>query len=438
LFNKKTRLDASLLAGKLSVKFTSKKDIEFEIKKGIEDKSIAKTKRGQTLDFQALGRLLLSHPEWDLEVKSGEVEYDEILTEYEKLKANIKDLLQKFNIKSLEEAESVNATYEAELVKLKNAQSNLKEELGEDRYEELGETIKRIQLKKPKRDLGTILNDLADAKAETKGLKDELSELKEKLCSYVGEFGDHHKLLERLAEVAGSRKQKQGDLGKLKLLPAEVENVDEFIKKYEEMESSLKGMTEEHHKLIQQRIQLEAKSPDRSVEEFERDLAEAEERFNVELRKGLAIARIKKVTEELLGEMDEGTYSVLEQDVAELMQKMTGGRYEEVVMEESVPSGFRRKDGVVMPYENLSTGTKDVLGIALRLAITKRFLEEKEGFIIMDDPLVDLDPDRQSKAAEAIKDFAENKQLILLTCHPAHAKILGGNRIELSTSLKTR
>jgi exonuclease SbcC len=152
----------------------------------------------------------------------------------------------------------------------------------------------------------------------------------------------------------------------------------------------------------------------------------------------LAIARIKKVTEELLGEMDEGTYSVLEQDVAELMQKMTGGRYEEVVMEESVPSGFRRKDGVVMPYENLSTGTKDVLGIALRLAITKRFLEEKEGFIIMDDPLVDLDPDRQSKAAEAIKDFAENKQLILLTCHPAHAKILGGNRIELSTSLKTR
>jgi exonuclease SbcC len=79
-----------------------------------------------------------------------------------------------------------------------------------------------------------------------------------------------------------------------------------------------------------------------------------------------------------------------------------------------------------------STGTKDVLGIALRLAITKRFLEEKEGFIIMDDPLIDLDPNRQSKAADVIKDFAENKQLILLTYHPAHAKMLGGNQIELS------
>jgi len=432
LFNKKNRFDASLSAGKLSVKFTPKRDTELEIQKGIEDKYRTTQERGQTLNFQAHGRLLLFHSEWDLEVKSGEGEYDEILIEYEKLKLDIENLLKKFNVQSLKEAESVNATYEAELARLKNAQTNLKEELGENTYEELGETVKRIQVKKPERELGTILSDLANARAEIKGLKADLSDFQEKLHDYMGEFGDHHKLLEKLTEVVGTRKQKQDELVQLKQLPAEIKDVDEFVKKYEEMESSLKGITDEHHKLIQQRIQLEAKSPDRSVEEFERDLAEAEERFNTALRKGMAIARIKEVSEELLMEMDEGTYSLLEKDVAELMEKMTGGRYEEVVMEDSVPSGFRRKDGVVMPYENLSTGTKDVLGIALRLAITKRFLKEKGGFVIMDDPLVDLDPNRQSKAADAIKDFAKNKQLILLTCHPSHAKLLSGNQIELS------
>ena len=432
LFNKKSRLDASLEAGKLSVQFTPNKDTELEVQKDIEDKYRTKTERGQTLDFQAHGRLLLSHPEWELQVKSGEIEYDQILTEYEKLKSDIKYLLQRFNIKGLEEAESINATYEAELAKLKNAQANLKEELGEITSEELGETVKKLQVKKPDRDLGTILNDLADTRAEIKSLKADQFNLKEKLGGYLAEFGDHHKLVERLADVAGSKKQKQDELGKLKLLPAEIENVDEFIRKYEEMETNLKELTDEHHKLIQERIQLEAKSPDRSVEEFERDLAEAEERFNAELRKGMAIARIKESMESLLEEMDSTTYKGLEKNVSELMEKMTGGRYKDVVMEESIPSGFHRKDGVVMPYENLSTGTKDVLGIALRLAITKRFLEEKEGFVIMDDPLVDLDPDRQSKAAEAIKDFAENKQLILLTCQPSHAKLLGGNQIELS------
>ena len=214
-------------------------------------------------------------------------------------------------------------------------------------------------------------------------------------------------------------------------LPSEIENVDEFISEYEAMENRLKELMHEHNKLIQERIRLEGRAPDRSVEEFERDLTEAEERFNGELRKGMAIARIMQSMESLLEEMDSTTYKGLEKSVSELMQKMTGRRYKEVVMEESIPSGFHRKDGVVMPYENLSTGTMDVLGIALRLAITKRFLEEKEGFVIMDDPLVDLDPDRQSKAAEAIKDFAEDKQLILLTCHPSHAKLLGGHQIEL-------
>ncbi|MBE9573278.1 MAG: AAA family ATPase, partial [Proteobacteria bacterium] len=65
-FNSKSRLDASLSAGKLSVKFTPKKDTVLEIQKGIEDKFRTKTERGQTLDFQAHGRLLLSHPEWEL------------------------------------------------------------------------------------------------------------------------------------------------------------------------------------------------------------------------------------------------------------------------------------------------------------------------------------------------------------------------------------
>ncbi|MBW2000638.1 MAG: hypothetical protein JRJ29_22095, partial [Deltaproteobacteria bacterium] len=73
----------------------------------------------------------------------------------------------------------------------------------------------------------------------------------------------------------------------------------------------------------------------------------------------------------------------------------------------------------------------DILGLALRLAITKLFLGDRENFVIMDDPLVDLDPDRQALAAEAIKDFAESKQVILLTCHPSHAKLLGGSLIEI-------
>ncbi|MBW2084376.1 MAG: hypothetical protein JRI39_15235 [Deltaproteobacteria bacterium] len=51
--------------------------------------------------------------------------------------------------------------------------------------------------------------------------------------------------------------------------------------------------------------------------------------------------------------------------------------------------------------------------------------------VIMDDRLVDPDPDRQSRAADAIKEFAKHKLIILVTCPFSHASILGGHPIHL-------
>ena len=52
------------------------------------------------------------------------------------------------------------------------------------------------------------------------------------------------------------------------------------------------------------------------------------------------------------------------------------------------------------------------------------FLEGLDGFLILDDPMVDLDTDRQRKTADILREFAEQKQVILLTCHEAHAELL--------------
>jgi exonuclease SbcC len=430
-FNSKNRFETALSAGKLSAKFTAKKDVELEIQKGLEEKFRSKTKARESFDFRVNGRFLLSHPEWDLEVTSGEVDYEEILEQYKKAKSNVENLLQKFNAKSLEEAEASNTTYKTALATLEKAKYNLEEELGELTYEDLKEKARELNVKKPGKELETILGQLADTKAEIKGLRAELAELQERYGGYAKEFGDQSKLLEKLAEVAGAKKERQKALELLKPLPADVQDVLDFISQYEEMESRLKVLTEERNKLIQERIRLEGKAPDRSVEEFERDLAEAERKFSAELRKGMAIVRIKETMDHLLKEMDSITYKNLEKDVSDLLQKMTEGRYQDVVMEEVTPNGFRMNNGVVMPYDYLSTGTKDILGIALRIAITKQFLGQKEGFVILDDPLVDLDPVRQQATAAVIKGFSEDKQVIVLTCHPAHAELLGGNRIVL-------
>ena len=71
--------------------------------------------------------------------------------------------------------------------------------------------------------------------------------------------------------------------------------------------------------------------------------------------------------------------------------------------------------------------------------MASKYMEDREGFIIMDDPFVDLDPQRQKQAAQVIRDFAKGKQVIIFTCHPAHANLLGGQIIELDfVSKKTK
>jgi len=142
------------------------------------------------------------------------------------------------------------------------------------------------------------------------------------------------------------------------------------------------------------------------------------------------------VMDDLLDEMDSGTYQGLQDDVARYTARMTNNRYAEIEMDESLPAGLHRADGEVIAYDRLSEGTQDVLSIALKLAMADKYLEDREGFIIMDDPFVDLDPQRQERAAAVIREFAEGKQVILFTCHPAHAKLLGGRTIELNSAGK--
>ena len=55
----------------------------------------------------------------------------------------------------------------------------------------------------------------------------------------------------------------------------------------------------------------------------------------------------------------------------------------------------------------------------------------RNGFLMMDDPLVDIDPVRQKAAAGAIAAFTAGRQLILFTCHPAITELFSGNLIRL-------
>jgi AAA ATPase domain len=92
----------------------------------------------------------------------------------------------------------------------------------------------------------------------------------------------------------------------------------------------------------------------------------------------------------------------------------------------------RTLDGCTVPYESLSGGAKEQLGILARLAGAALVAKEDAVPILIDDALGFTDPERLVKMAGVFDTLGERGQVIVLTCTPArYDGVKGAQRIEL-------
>lgn len=75
------------------------------------------------------------------------------------------------------------------------------------------------------------------------------------------------------------------------------------------------------------------------------------------------------------------------------------------------------RGGAARERNYFSRGMRDVIDIAMRLALGDALFESGEAVLILDDPFVNLDDERLKKAMELLKKLAEGRQIIYLTCH---------------------
>lgn len=85
----------------------------------------------------------------------------------------------------------------------------------------------------------------------------------------------------------------------------------------------------------------------------------------------------------------------------------------------------RHLDGTTVPFEQLSGGAKEQLGILARLAVAALVDTEQGVPVIIDDALGYTDPDRLHRVGTVFSGPAETTQVILLTCTPERYAGLG-------------
>ena len=114
---------------------------------------------------------------------------------------------------------------------------------------------------------------------------------------------------------------------------------------------------------------------------------------------------------------------MLEPRSAELLSGLTCGRYQRISFDRATlaPSVYSAEKGDdVDPDAELSCATREQVYLAARLALTRLLWPEVCPPIMLDDPLVNFDPERRRQALGIIRALASEAQVLLFTCDDSY------------------
>ena len=140
---------------------------------------------------------------------------------------------------------------------------------------------------------------------------------------------------------------------------------------------------------------------------------------------------VNRLAQELLAKSIELFAEENEPQLLKLSRKylteLTGGRYVTVEHDSSRKEPFlvRNKMSEAFPPERLSTGTREQLYLAIRMAYIAQHCESQDPLpVVMDDCFVNFDDLRTENAVRSIANWNPDIQTILLSCHSRLPKIL--------------
>lgn len=431
------RLRARLEAASLKVSFRATKALRLETRDGVADFCGHTLDAGESLDFEAGGRVRLRDAEgaWELEVSSGDIDVTAEETRFEELATEAAALLKAIGVADLAAARTVRAAFQEKTREVAGLEKQLADLLGPDRTleglrSELGGVQGEGETAPPARNVGDLSADHARTGAEAEAAEREAKTLRARIEVWTVDFPNEEALLDRLVELRAEHQKVKAGLDALQPLPEGFSDTQRFLEEYRRKKDALDLRKTATNQILVEKASLEGKAPQLEPAEAAERLLQSERELRRAHEEGAALERIRREYVALRAEMDGGTLDPWLSHLAEVVAPLTLERYRGIRLEEGTATAASA-DALGIPLAVLSAGTRASLGLAVRLSMARWFLEGRDGFLVLDDPLVDLDPDRQEAAAAVLRQFAKDKQVILLTCHPRHAEILGGTLVEL-------
>jgi len=180
--------------------------------------------------------------------------------------------------------------------------------------------------------------------------------------------------------------------------------------------------------------QIKTLVEDRRLENKRVELALVEEKLREALEKWRTLAVSDVILERVRAFYEREHQPVVLREASGYLQKLTSGRYTRVW----TPMGKHilhvdGSDGVALPVDMLSRGTREQIFLSLRLALVNAYATRGLRLpLVLDDVLVNFDAGRAKAAANVLRDYAKNgHQLLIFTCHEHIARMFKGLKAEV-------
>ncbi|MGE3262096.1 MAG: AAA family ATPase [Bacteriovoracia bacterium] len=423
---------AAISGGKIKLQFLAKQKMELSVQKNADPARSGTLESGGTMLIQGGGKVQISSEAFEIVVTSGEGKIVDGEKALQTESAVLASLLEKWKLGSAEEAQEKHEKWLMASGALREAEGIFKSLLERDDFSSLQKRFETDQEAKPGRDAELVEKELQEANTQFAEKKSALAVAQRLLQDLAkrNSVADPAALMRLLVKKTADSESLAAKLKALPPLPAGLEEVDAYVAKFRRLQAELPTLAEEVRVVSNSVAELKARMKPDSAQEYDRLHREAEEVFSAQLKKAKALLRVGEVLRELEAPAGD-IYRDFRAGFDRFVNELSAGKYGKAKMQASLPSEFLRRDGAEIPFEWLSAGTKDAFALALRLSMAKYFLGAARGFLLIDDPMVAMDPVRQRAVAELLRGFADGVQLVVFTCHPAHAEMLGGNLIQL-------
>jgi exonuclease SbcC len=428
-------LQASGAGQGIAVSFQARADITLQVSKDGEAAGSRALGPGETLTVQARGRARLEAPDWSLEASSAPEAGERRRREAEAARRAFDGLLAARALPSLEAARQACLDFELASGQAQETERRCRERLGGRSLEEVEREAAGPAEEEAPRELAAVLEELHEASGRLRELEGRETADREALQALVGEHVRREALLERIVAQTNACREAEASLAALPALPPEAADPDAFLGAQARDKEALERLRGRERELDREYGIAENSLPEESSEELAGRREEADRRHRRALRRARALRTVREASDAVLSSSDGGAQERFERALGRYAAELTAERYRAMPLAGGLPAEMERQDGLRLPFDLLSGGTRALFALALRLAMADAFLEQAEGFLVLDDPLVDLDPGRQERASAVLARFAgqPGRQLLLFTCHPAHAeRFPGAHRVQLA------